>query len=275
MTPPLHRIFSDYKPLYRYDHTPNDRRYARIDNDGNVVWYPSVTTIIKATSPTPPGLMAWYAKHGFDEATTLRDEAAERGTQMHLNIAEMLEGRPVDLAMQTEFQAKALMSFDAFRQEWQVEPLAVEVMLHNDTHIYAGACDLVAYMTNPKTKERLLSIVDFKSGASSYDDHAVQTEMYRQAWNSMLPPATPHRVEAHYNWHPKDWRKAPTYTLKDNTGKVEPREIELRSGLFRINNECKPKSRHIFRGVLPGDGHFIEIDADEVIREAYLASSTR
>jgi len=262
-------------PLYRYDHNPGDRRYARVNEYGRVVWYPSVTTIIKATSPTPPGLMAWYAKHGIDGANELRDEAAERGTEMHLNFERYLRGETVELALQTQFQAKALISFDAFCREYRVEPVGIEVMLWNDDLCYAGACDLIAYMTDPKSGARELCIVDFKSGTSSYDDHAVQTEMYRQAWNELCEGKPEFHVERHFNWHPRDWRRSPTYNLKENTGDVDPSIPRLRSELFKLTNERKPKSKYIFRGTLPGDGHFVEVDPDQVILEAYQNTKSR
>jgi hypothetical protein len=81
MKPSIYDAIS-VEPLYRYDHNAGDRRYARVNERGKVIWYPSVTTIIRATSPTPPGLLAWYIKHGIDGANELRDEAAERGTEI-------------------------------------------------------------------------------------------------------------------------------------------------------------------------------------------------
>jgi hypothetical protein len=274
MKPSIYDAIS-VEPLYRYDHNAGDRRYARVDERGKVIWYPSVTTIIRATSPTPPGLLGWYAKHGIDAANELRDEAAERGTEMHLNFERYLQGHNVELAMLTDFQSKALLSFDQFCRDYKVEPLGIEVMLWNDDLCYAGACDLIAWLTDPKTGQRDLSIIDFKSGSSSYEDHAVQTEMYRQAWNEMALQRPEYQVERHYNWHPKDWRRSPTYNLKDNTFVVDPEVPRLRSELYKLTNERKPKSKFLFRGTLPGDGHYVEIDPDQVILEAYANTQSR
>jgi hypothetical protein len=49
----------------------------------------------------------------------------------------------------------------------------------------------------------------------------------------------------------------------------------LRSELYKLTNERKPKSKFIFRGTLPGDGHYVEIDPDQVILEAYANTQQR
>ena len=77
-------------------------------------------------------------------------------------------------------KAKDLMAWVAFCQERNVEPIAVEIPLVSRTHKVAGTCDLVCRLDFNGKRE--LAIVDIKSGGS-YEDHAVQLDMYRIAFN--------------------------------------------------------------------------------------------
>jgi hypothetical protein len=247
-------------PLFRYD-ASGQRYYAEVTSAGYVLWYPSVTTVIRATSPMAPGLLQWYIKHG-ENAGKMRDEAAERGTQMHILIADYLTGRGVDLDGRSEFQAKALASFDAFAKEYEVEPLAIEILLHSKRNVFAGTADLVCRM-NYKGR-RVLALVDFKSGENFYRDHAVQLEMYAIAWDEHYGADYP--IEYLFNWSPKDWRKAPTYNLKEQSNVSSAREVELRSELFRVSSDCKPKARLRVGGQLPNGLALSTIDPDEVVK---------
>ena len=249
-------IQQEFNGLYRYDDR-GERFYARV-KDGKVIWYPSVTRIIKATSPTPAGLMAWYAKHGFDEANKLKDDAAERGTQMHRLIEDYLRDRYVDLTDLPEFQAKALLAFHTFARDVQLHPIHTERVIYNDELIYAGACDLICAM---QWKGNMITaLIDFKSGSNVYDDYAVQLEMYRLAAVQQGFP-----IVKVFNWSPKDWRKEPTYTLTDQTAKCTLEEVLHRCKLFHATNDPKPRARMAIRGTLPNNYDIITVDPDEVI----------
>jgi hypothetical protein len=275
-------------PLFRYD-DGGDRFYARV-NDVDVKWYPSVTRIIKATSPTPPGLIAWYAKHGVEGANQLRDEAAERGTQMHIlferYMSAVLEykgrypsfidlhtesghwvgGNITDVAKLSEFHSKALMSFDAFYRQDVAEVYAVEMLLYSERHEFAGTCDLVCKLNNGK-----IAIVDFKSGTSVYDDYAVQLEMYRLAWNEHAEAHGWPVVTEIYNWLPKDWRTDPTWTWKRQTGDVSLNEIAARCLLFKSMNGTlrTPREKKIYTGTLPGQATIEIVRPEDIARAAY------
>lgn len=269
--------------LFRYDDA-GERFYGRVVN-GNVWWYPSVTKIIKATSPTPPGLMQWYAKHGFEEANKLRDDAAERGTEMHVLFERYMGAAmrgcilpyyenflddgtwcsdQIRMDSLSEFHAKALMSFDQWYRDYEVEPLAVEVLLHSDTYGYAGTADLVC-----KIKGGKVVLVDFKSGSSVYDDYAVQLEMYRIAWNEHADMHDIPQVTEVYNWLPKDWRKGPTYTFKDQTGECTAAAIEYRCKLYNETQKTSPRIKTIYGGTLPGTATVEVVDPAQVILDAY------
>ena len=250
-------------PLFRYD-ASGQRYYAEVTSSGDVIWYPSVTTVIRATSPMAPGLLQWYIKHG-ENAGKMRDDAAERGTQMHVLIADYLTGEDVLLDGLPEFQAKALASFDAFATEYEVEPLAIEILLHSKDHVFAGTADLICRM-NYKG-QRVTALIDFKSGENFYRDHAVQLEMYRYAWDEHC--GAKHPIDYIFNWSPKDWRTKPTYNLKEQTGISSVREVLLRSKLFRIANDCKPKARLRVGGQLPNALVLSSFEPDDVVRQSW------
>jgi hypothetical protein len=251
-------------PLFRYD-DGGDRFYARV-NDVDVKWYPSVTRIIKATSPTPPGLIAWYAKHGVEGANQLRDEAAERGTLMHILFERYMAGQTIEMTGLSEFHSKALMSFDAFFRKDVDEVYAVEMLLYSDRHEFAGTCDLVCKLNNGK-----IAIVDFKSGTSVYDDYAVQLEMYRLAWNEHAEAHGWPVVTEIYNWLPKDWRTEPTWTWKRQTGEVSLNEIAARCLLFKSMNGTlrTPREKKIYTGTLPGQATIEIVRPQDIARAAY------
>lgn len=76
---------------------------------------PSITWIEKY-SPMGIGLLKYYAKHGWDEAKILTEEAAERGSKVHQAIDILLQGGKV------EFDTK-LADPDAPTDESKYAPL--------------------------------------------------------------------------------------------------------------------------------------------------------
>jgi hypothetical protein len=262
-------IEGTFNGLYRYDDR-GERFYARVAN-GEVIWYPSVTRIIKATSPTPHGLLAWYAKHGIEDAATLRDEAAERGTQMHTLIEEYLQTGVVILDGLPEFHQKALCSFVRFCQDHNVRPIHTERVIYSDLYVYAGACDLICTMEWKGAVIRAL--IDYKSGTNIYDDYAVQLGMY---WHAAEAQGI--GIDRVFNWSPKDFRKdVPTYTLTDQTEKAARSryegELEHRCRLFHATNDTTPRKRMVITGMLPNDVNIRTTDPNQVILDRHAATA--
>jgi hypothetical protein len=147
--------------IYRLD-GESDRFYYRKTSDG-VLIYPSVTTIINATSPTPRYLMRWMAELGMKRAEAHRDERAHYGTLMHILYDELVKQGTFDLddvparvqafmqqrklnydniAWQHELR-KDILAFARWMHDYNVVPLAVEFVLAHDNLGYAGAVDLI------------------------------------------------------------------------------------------------------------------------------------
>lgn len=279
---PIYSRLIQPRILYRADGN-GQRYYHTIDGD-DVRFYPSVTSIIDATQPMPFYLKKWIADMGLRQAERYRDERAAYGTFMHMMIGELLMNGTLDLdgmadriadyctdngydydwTLWTAELKKDLVAFNHFATEYNIKPIAIEMMLASDTHGFAGAIDLVCMMTvqvkgfwgetyktgdrkgqpkETKQAQDVVAIVDFKSGRHSFNDsNDLQANMYMMLWNENFPE-TP--VERCYNWSPKDWQKVDEdsvpYHLKDQTSDLSKSEVPHMVALFGYRERHKPK----------------------------------
>jgi hypothetical protein len=228
------------------------RYYYRLGDDGRAVFYPSVTTIIAKTLIQSPWLIEWKASKGIEEAERYALERASYGTFMHAEIEQLIISRRCDLDQLDErlqryveekhlksdfvFYAddlrKDLLAFAQFAIDYDVRPLAVEVALLSVEKGYAGMIDLPCTMrakAGTDEKGRIAAIVDFKSGRKGFhEEHEIQLGMYRDLWNENFPDRPIERI---FNWSPKDWRKRPSYNLKEQT---EARSLAKIPALLRL-----------------------------------------
>lgn len=287
--------------VYRLDGA-DIRWYYTISAHGQVQFYGSVTSILDKTMPTSPYLIKWIADHGVQGANRLRDQKAEYGTLMHLVIADYLQNEVYNLNMMhfivqhyarehrlqydvsswAESLQKDLLSFDAFCKEYNVKPLAVEMVCAAPSLGYAGCIDLVCEMTvmekgfadgvvyakgknegqpkEVKIPKTFRAIVDFKSGKHQfYENNEIQANMYMNLWNNCYPEA---RVERCYNWRPTEWEGVdPTYNVKDQTRVKSCEKIPFLLKLFTIDVPPAPKPQLQMTGVIKLHSQF-----DGVIR---------
>lgn len=131
----------------------------------------------------------------------------------------------------TELQ-KDLLSFYKWVQDYNVVPLAIELMAWLPKYKVGSAIDLVCELDvevygyhgevyksstgnrqvgdpkKSKKKVRVIAIVDFKSGKKGfYDEHVLQLLLYK----TMLQENYGIDVEHVFNFAPGEWRKEPTY----------------------------------------------------------------
>ena len=262
------------EPPYRVYQINQDghRYYYRYDESGELCLFPSVTTLLRQTMPTPPQLIEWIAKNGMDGATEKRDLAAAYGTFMHGQFETLIINRrynfddvPGILLAYMEREnlpekffgdnltkaRKDVLAFAQFVKDYNVKPLAVEIALVHPEHHYAGCIDLPCIMTDPKTGEKFTAIVDFKSGRKGFfEDHELQLHLYREMWNVNFPDIPVARV---FNFSPKDWRTKPTYNLKDQTDSNNAKKIPYILGLAAIEDEKRDNTLTIIRGTLDLD----------------------
>lgn len=262
------------EPAYRLFQLNSDghRYYYRFNEAGEPEFYPSVTTLLKQVMPTAPALLDWMIANGKDGSTEKRDLAAAYGTFMHGEFEKLIINRRYDFDsvpaallgyMERENLPekvfaewlpkvrKDVLAFAQFIKDWNVKPLAVEIGLYHPKYHYAGCLDLPCIMTDPKTGKSFTALVDFKSGRKGfYEEHELQLHLYKDAWNCWYESMQITRV---FNFSPKDWRKAPTYNLKDQTDSVNAKKLPYLLALATIEDEKRDNTLTIVRGVLDLD----------------------
>lgn len=240
--------------LYRYDGA--ERFYYTFDADGKVQLYPSVTTVIRATTPTPFFLMKWISDYGQRRAEQLKQERADYGTIMHALFAEFviarefnldtLEARVLEWAQQHKLPwdtsgwaadlREDLVGFAQFMLDYDFHPIGIEIPLVSSDG-FAGCVDLVGRCG----KEKYLTVVDWKSSRTAfYDEQEIQTSAYRSMWNENFPdlPAKDLIVYGAKNW---DERTRVRYRV--NEVKEGPRTQGMFLALLRIWNMNNPPSK--------------------------------
>lgn len=271
------------EPPYRVYQLNSDghRYYYRFNAQGEPEFYPSVTTLLKQVMLTPQALLDWMIENGKEGATEKRDMAAAYGTFMHMQFESLIINRRYDFDNVTgallEYMErenipeslfpqwvvkirKDVLAFAQFIKDWNVRPLAVEIGLVHPKHHYAGCLDLPCVMTDPKTKKDFTAIVDFKSGRKGFfEEHELQLHLYRSMWDVNFPEKPMQRL---FNFSPKDWRKAPSYNLKDQTDSVNAKKIPALLALAGIEDEKRDNTLTIVHGVLDLDNGKI---ADNVL----------
>lgn len=259
------------EPPYRiYQlNTDGHRYYYRFVN-GEPVFYPSVTTMLKQVMPTSPFLIQWMLANGAEGATEKRDLAAAYGTFMHIQFEQLIINRSYDFdkvpeLLKTYIESenlpdkvfwdwadkirKDVLAFAQFVKDWNVKPLAIEIgLVHPQLH-YAGCVDMPCVMTDPKKGDTFRAIVDFKSGRKGFwEEHELQLHLYKDMWNVNFQDTPIERV---FNFSPKDWRKdKPTYNFKEQTDSENAAKIPHLLALAAIEDEKRDNTLTVVSGVL-------------------------
>ena len=147
---------------------------------------PSVTSILKATQSDEKRqkLAQWQARVGVDEATRIRDQAASRGSNMHLHLEKFILGQGhLDLTEEGK-TAKSMAQTVIDKGLCDLQEIwGSEVTLWYPG-LYAGATDLVG------TFDYEDSIIDFKQSTKPkrrewIEDYIMQLAAYAMAHNQV------------------------------------------------------------------------------------------
>lgn len=263
------------------------RYYYKFNDNGMPEFYPSVTTILSQTMPQSPFLIKWIADKGYDEAERYKAERAAYGTFMHAQFEELIINRvydldsmkaklkdyiennklPADFIYYADDLKKDVLAFAQFVLDYDVKPLAVEIALVHPVYNYAGMIDLPCTMlAKPGSSERINAIVDFKSGRKGfYEEAEIQLHMYKMMWNENFPDM---QIERVFNFSPKDWRKKPTYNLKDQTDSPNAKKIPYLLELAAIENEKRDNIFTVVTGEIRLDS---ETDLNDNVTSLTLA----
>jgi hypothetical protein len=238
------------------------KRFYFVSNMDGVTVYASGTTMISDGYPEDNRFLEeWRIKQRLmgkdpDEVAAYR---ADYGTILHVFYGEFFKGNVIDLSNlmnslqdvdfrmseervrqivsenTREFQ-KDILSLVAWVKDYNVKPLAVELMLKSDGMMVATAIDLICeidlevkgfwgevYKSGAKkgqareTKKvlRVPAVVDFKSGKKGfYDKHALQLGINKRLVEEEYPELGEVRI---FNFSPKDWKTTPSYNFKEQT----------------------------------------------------------
>lgn len=166
---------------------------------------PSVTTILSIIAK--PALINWAAKQGakavlkdpilYDTPyaaaaaiyTIDGEKATDRGRDAH-KVAEEY-ARAIIKGTAADFKSKNAYfpSIKAFFDQMNPEPVAIEVVLFNSTHNYAGTADLLAKINGK------LALIDFKTSKYVYEDMQLQLAAYANCDAGILEDGTRFAVE--------------------------------------------------------------------------------
>lgn len=277
--------------VYRVDNRGKRYYYVYAD-DGLPTFHMSVTSFIKSALPTSPQLIDWIVSMGKDAAHAYMMERAHFGTFMHIECAELLKGRTYDLDalgakleqymvkhdLSRDFKKhedelrKSILAFAQFMIDYNVVPIAIEIILAHRKYRIAGAIDVIlemdhevykdmgsVYKTGPrkgqvkmeKVKERIRAVLDLKSGKNFYESHAIQLGVYMDMWNSWFPDL---QVSKAFNWAPSDWRgTTPTYKLKDQTDSAAIDKIPHLVSIASVNEKMTSSYVTLMSGVIDID----------------------
>lgn len=148
---------------------------------------------------------------------------------------------------------KALLSFAQFLVDYKVQPIACEIGLKSDRGV-GTYIDFICKMTieekgyfgdiykngskdnakgSPKESKRdkeIIALIDFKSGTWDGDEHDGQLWLNKIIWEENYPDL---KIEKLYNWHPKDFKAAPTYQLLEKQFNEAESELIIKKATIK------------------------------------------
>jgi len=102
-----------------------------------------------------------------------RDDAGERGTDVHDIVFHLAEGKPVDVPNDIASYVRGALSY---LDDWQPTTVLAETVVASYTHHYCGTLDSIQDVPG---LGRVL--VDWKTSRGIYGNHALQLPAYRYA----------------------------------------------------------------------------------------------
>lgn len=132
---------------------------------------------------TSPWLIKWIADKGLDEAETIKQAAADKGSAVHKAIDMWLDGEEIKIDTLvnvndtprelTAEENECFKSFIKFYQDYQPEIIAHDYTNWGDG--YAGTVDLKCRINGE------LGILDFKSSQQVFTTHKLQISSYKHS----------------------------------------------------------------------------------------------
>jgi len=175
-----------WNKLYTYPESTRSTKEGFRTYDVNDEKLPSVTTILNATKSQEAidSINKWKEKVGEEQATRIKEQAASRGTNMHLHLERHIMGEGhLDLTEEGKIAKVMADTIIAKGLKDLQEIWGSEVTLFYP-NLYAGAADLVG------TYDYEDSIIDFKQSNKRkrrewIEDYFMQLGAYAMAHNQV------------------------------------------------------------------------------------------
>jgi ATP-dependent exoDNAse (exonuclease V) beta subunit len=151
------------------------KRFYKVDND----LYPSVTSVLSSLSKE--GIDEWVKRVGTEEANKVKNQAASRGTKVHLMCEDYVANKPDIL------KGRMPDTIPLFRQiqPWLDENIEsvynIEIPLYSKRLRSAGRCDLIA-----KVKGYGTCIIDYKTSGKPKEEHWITNYFYQETAYSIM-----------------------------------------------------------------------------------------
>lgn len=166
------KIDKDYKQI-----TIDDTRYYQKAN----IFYPSVTYIL-SHYPKGKGFENWLKENG-EESNIIAAKSAEKGSNVHKAIEEMLLGKEPVWITNSGYANYALdewmmiLRFADFWNTYKPRLIASEYHIFSHNYKYAGTIDLILELNGE------IWVIDIKTSNNLHTTYELQTAAYQEAWN--------------------------------------------------------------------------------------------
>lgn len=189
----------------------DERFYKIYDKDGQICFYPSVTTILSVTPK--PFLTQWKGEVGNEEANRISNEAKTRGSIVHNAIDWLHSGGQVSLGdswylaeKESESKDNILIINDQFNflmvyrytqlyDKLKPTIISSEELIYSHKYKYAGTMDIIMEINagdylidgaKPINIKGGKYICDIKTGKSLSPDYWLQLAAYKKAKEEMV-----------------------------------------------------------------------------------------
>lgn len=166
------KLDKDYKQI-----TIDDTRYYKQKDQ----FYPSVTYIL-SYYPKGKGFENWLKENG-EESNVIAAKSAEKGSNVHKAIEEMLLGKEPVWITDSGYANYALdewmmiLRFADFWNSYKPRLIASEYHVFSYHYKFAGTIDLVVELKDE------IWIIDIKTSNNLHTTYELQTAAYAEAWN--------------------------------------------------------------------------------------------
>ena len=147
---------------------------------------PSVTWI-SGCYPKGIAFYKWLADKGWDESESIKQAAGNKGSKVHLAIADILQGKEVRIDSKylnkasdtleelTLEECDCILSFLSWKESVKPKVIAWETVVFSEQHNFAGTVDFICEINDEYW------IIDFKTSQYIWAEYELQISAYRKA----------------------------------------------------------------------------------------------